>query len=199
MTAMLDFSKCQGLVPVVVQHVRTRQVLMLGFMNEEAYRVTLDTRKITFFSRTKNQLWTKGATSGHFLTVCEILVDCDQDTLLIKADPHGPVCHTGSDTCFGESIHEGVLFLDHLARTIAHRRAEPSLNSYTSGLFASGLDRMAQKVGEEAVEVVIEAKNDTPERLVNEASDLLFHLMVLLEAKGVPFASVIERLQERHK
>jgi len=195
----IDFTKQNGLVPAIVQHAVTRQVLMLGFMNEEAYRITRETGKVTFFSRSRQTLWTKGETSGHFLSVREISIDCDCDTVLVQAEPQGPTCHTGSDTCFGESVREGALFLERLASVIAERRRNPIPDSYTASLFASGIDRIAQKVGEEAVEVVIEAKNEGGDRLIDEASDLLFHLLVLLEFKGVSFDRVIERLSSRHR
>ena len=195
----LNFEKLGGLVPAIVQHARTRHVLMLGFMNVEAFQTTKASGRVTFFSRSRNALWTKGETSGNFLTVQRILVDCDNDTILVLAEPEGPACHTGADTCFGESVREGALFLESLASVIASRRANPSQASYTSSLFEEGLDRLAQKVGEEGVEVVIAAKNDSAERLVDEASDLLFHLMVLLEYKGIGIGKVFDRLSERHR
>lgn len=195
----IDFSKLDGLVPVVVQHHQTRHVLMVGFMNEEAYSLTQSSGKVTFYSRTRKTVWTKGETSGNFLEVREVLIDCDEDTLLIKAEPRGPTCHTGSDTCFGETVAEGVLFLERLAGLVSERKKSPKLGSYTSSIFESGIDRAAQKVGEEAIEVVIESKNDNPQRLIGEASDLLFHLTVLLEAKGVSIIDVVYTLADRHK
>lgn len=195
----LDFEKLGGLVPAIVQHARTRHVLMLGFMNAEAYEITKKSGRVTFFSRSRDSLWTKGETSGNVLAVREIRVDCDRDTLLLLAEPSGPTCHTGTDTCFGETAREGALFLETLAAVISSRKASPSQSSYTSSLFQEGLDRIAQKVGEEGVEVVIAAKNNSPERLVDEVSDLIFHTMVLLAEKEISIDTVFERLAERHK
>lgn len=195
----LDFSKADGLIPVIVQDADSSKVLMLGFMNEEALSKTKKEGKVTFFSRTKNRLWTKGETTGHFLLVKEILVDCDRDTLLIKAHPQGPTCHTGADTCFNE-VNDGRLsFLEQLTGIIKDRHLQPSEKSYTSSLFAKGINKVAQKVGEEAVEVVIEAKDDNRELFLNESADLLFHLMILLEAKGSSLAEVADILKQRHK
>jgi phosphoribosyl-ATP pyrophosphohydrolase/phosphoribosyl-AMP cyclohydrolase len=195
----LNFDKLGGLLPAIVQDNETNRVLMLGFMNEEAYRQTVESGKVTFFSRTKNRLWMKGETSGNVLTVVSILSDCDHDTLLIKAKPAGPVCHTGSDTCFGEENADDVLFLKYLQDFIERRRQEMPEGSYTTSLFAKGVNRMAQKVGEEAVETVIEATNGTVEGLVYEASDLLYHLIVLLTAKGLRIEDLAKELQKRHK
>src|SRR5574344_1592438 len=180
----IDFEKMGGLIPAIIQDSATSKVLMLGFMNEEAYAKTKETGMVTFFSRTKNRLWTKGETSGNFLKVVQMLVDCDNDTLLIKAIPAGPVCHTGKDTCFGEKNQEDVMFLKFLQDFIEQRRQEMPEGSYTTSLFNKGVNRMAQKVGEEAVETVIEATNGTDEGFVYEASDLIYHLIVLLTSKG---------------
>jgi phosphoribosyl-ATP pyrophosphohydrolase/phosphoribosyl-AMP cyclohydrolase len=195
----LDFDKAGGLIPAVIQDNKTNKVLMLGFMNEEAYRQTVETGKVTFFSRTRNCLWTKGETSGNFLSVKQILTDCDRDTLLIKADPSGPVCHTGSDTCFGEQNREDVMFLKYLQNFIERRRQEMPEGSYTTSLFTKGVNRMAQKVGEEAVETVIEATNGTEEGFIYEASDMLYHLIVLLTSKGLRIEDLSRELMKRHK
>jgi phosphoribosyl-ATP pyrophosphohydrolase/phosphoribosyl-AMP cyclohydrolase len=195
----LDFNKSGGLIPAIIQDAQTGRVLMLGFMNEEACRKTVETKLVTFYSRTRQQLWTKGETSGNFLHVTEILTDCDSDTLLIKARPGGPVCHTGADTCFGESNDVGVLFLRYLQDFIDRRRAEMPEGSYTTSLFRQGVNRMAQKVGEEAVETVIEAVNGTGEDFLYEASDLIYHLMVLLTGKGYRLEDLTRELQKRHK
>ncbi|MDR3351357.1 MAG: bifunctional phosphoribosyl-AMP cyclohydrolase/phosphoribosyl-ATP diphosphatase HisIE [Prevotellaceae bacterium] len=195
----LDFKKTGGLIPAIIQDHLTGKVLMLGFMNEEALAQTKATGLVTFFSRSKNRLWTKGETSGNTLQVADILVDCDADTLLIKAKPAGPVCHTGSDTCFGEENEEAILFLKYLQTFIAQRREAMPEGSYTTSLFAAGVNRMAQKVGEEAVETVIEATNGTSDKLVSEASDLLYHLIVLLTAKGLRLEDLCCELQRRHK
>ncbi len=195
----LDFDKMEGLLPAIVQDDRTKNVLMLGFMNEEAYRKTLETGKVTFFSRTKKRLWTKGEESGNFLNVVSIREDCDHDTLLIKAVPTGPVCHTGADTCFGEDNAWGVEFFRYLQDFIATRRERMPEGSYTTSLFRKGINRMAQKVGEEAVETVIEATNGTDERLIYEASDLMYHLIVLLTSKGHRIEELAQELVKRHK
>ncbi len=197
--AQLDYSKLNGLVPAIIQDARTKNVLMLGFMNEEAYLKTVATGKVTFFSRTKQCLWTKGEESGNFLNVVDILEDCDWDTLLIKAIPEGPTCHKGTDTCWGEDNKWGVEFLSYLQRFIERRHQEMPEGSYTTSLFKSGVNRMAQKVGEEAVETVIEATNGTDDRLVYEASDLLYHLIVLLTSKGLTIDQLSEELAKRHK
>lgn len=195
----LDFAKQGGLIPVVVQDNVTLKVLMVGFMNEEAYTKTQKEGKVTFFSRTKNRLWTKGEESGNFLNVVSIKEDCDDDTLLIKVNPVGPVCHTGADTCFDEVNIGKAPFLDYLAAIIKDRKQNPSEKSYTTSLFEKGINKIAQKVGEEAVEIVIEAKDDNKDLFLGEAADLLFHLLVLLEAKEITLDEVIGRLQERHK
>lgn len=194
----INFSKYKdGLVPAVVQDSITNKVLMLGFMNEEALAQTQQLKKVTFYSRSKQRLWTKGEESGNFLELENIIEDCDQDTLLIKARPIGPVCHTGADTCFGEANESS--FLQVLEETIRQRFEDRSTKSYTSGLFDKGINAVAQKVGEEAVELVIEAKDEDKERFLGEAADLLFHYLVLLRAKGFSLADVTQVLQVRHK
>ena len=195
----LDFEKMGGLIPAIVQDNDTNKVLMLGFMNEEAYEKTMQTGKVTFFSRTRNSLWTKGETSGNVLKVISVLVDCDNDTLLVKAHPTGPVCHTGADTCFGEKNEEAIMFLKYLQNFIERRRQEMPEGSYTTSLFMKGINRMAQKVGEEAVETVIEATNGTDDRLIYEASDLIYHLIVLLTSKGMRIEDLAKELKKRHK
>ncbi|MDO4995022.1 MAG: bifunctional phosphoribosyl-AMP cyclohydrolase/phosphoribosyl-ATP diphosphatase HisIE [Bacteroidales bacterium] len=194
----IDFNKMNGLVPAIVQDARTLKVLMLGFMNEEAYTKTVETGLVTFYSRTRQTLWTKGETSGNTLKVCEILNDCDQDTLLIKAIPAGPVCHTGADTCWNEKNDNPVQSLVELQRFIERRREEMPEGSYTTSLFRDGCHRMAQKVGEEALEAVIEAVAGNDERLIYEASDMLYHLIVLLTSKGLSIEDLARELQERH-
>ena len=195
----IDFEKMGGLVPAIIQDNVTREVLMLGFMNKEAYDKTVETGKVTFWSRTRNCLWTKGETSGNFLNVKEILLDCDQDTLLIKARPDGPVCHTGADTCWNEQNSVDLNFLSYLQDFIDRRHKEMPEGSYTTSLFKSGVNRMAQKVGEEAVETVIEATNGTDDRLIYEASDLIYHLIVLLTSKGHRIEELAAELVKRHK
>lgn len=196
-TPKINFSKLNGLVPCVVQDARTSRVLMLGFMNEEAYQKTLREKKVTFYSRSKQRLWTKGETSGNFLELVSILVDCDQDTLLIKVNPKGPACHTGADTCFNES-NNNVWDLRSLEAIIKDRKANPQKTSYTTKLFDSGINKVAQKVGEEAVELVIEAKDNNKELFLNEAADLMYHYLVLLTAKGYSLDNVIDVLKSRH-
>ena len=195
----IDFEKMGGLVPAIIQDNVTRKVLMLGFMNKEAYDKTVETGKVTFWSRTRNCLWTKGETSGNFLNVKEILLDCDKDTLLIKAKPDGPVCHTGADTCWNEQNSVDLNFLSYLQDFIDRRYKEMPEGSYTTSLFKSGVNRMAQKVGEEAVETVIEATNGTDDRLIYEASDLIYHLIVLLTSKGHRIEELAAELVKRHK
>ncbi len=195
----IDFEKMGGLVPAIIQDNVTRKVLMLGFMNKEAYDKTVETGKVTFWSRTRNCLWTKGETSGNFLNVKEILLDCDKDTLLIKARPDGPVCHTGADTCWNEENSVDLNFLSYLQDFIDRRYKEMPEGSYTTSLFKSGVNRMAQKVGEEAVETVIEATNGTDDRLIYEASDLIYHLIVLLTSKGHRIEELAAELVKRHK
>ncbi|MDR2627651.1 MAG: bifunctional phosphoribosyl-AMP cyclohydrolase/phosphoribosyl-ATP diphosphatase HisIE [Dysgonamonadaceae bacterium] len=196
---MLDFNKMGGLIPAIIQDNYTNKVLMLGFMNEEALAKTRELGKVTFYSRTKQRLWTKGEESGHFLHVVNILEDCDADTLLIKVNPAGPVCHTGQDTCFNEKNREDILFFKYLQDFIERRHQEMPAGSYTTSLFNDGINRMAQKVGEEAVETLIEATNGTGERLIYEASDLVYHLIVLLTAKGHSIEDLARELQKRHK
>lgn len=193
-----DFSKYKDeLVPVIVQDAITQKVLMLGFMNEEAFSKTQSENKVTFFSRSKQRLWTKGETSGNFLLVKEIFIDCDNDTILIKVQPTGPVCHTGADTCFNEI--NPAFTLQKLEDTIADRKNNPSDDSYTSSLFKKGINKIAQKVGEEAVEMVIESKDDNGEKFLNESADLLYHYLILLRAKNYSLNDVIKVLAERHK
>ena len=193
-----DFSKyTDGLVPVVIQDYNTRKVLMLGFMNEEAFNKTMQESNVTFYSRSKQRLWTKGETSGNFLLVKEILTDCDNDTLLIKVEPTGPVCHTGADTCFKENNSE--FSLQKLEQVLTNRKTNPVDSSYTSSLFAKGINKIAQKVGEEAVELVIESKDNSKEKFLGEAADLLFHYLILLQAKGYSLKDVEQVLAERHK
>lgn len=195
----IDFEKMGGLVPVIVQDSDTMKVLMLGFMNEEAYNKTVATKKVTFYSRSRKCLWTKGESSGNFLNVVSIKNDCDNDTLLIEAMPEGPVCHTGTDTCWGEENKANpLMFLSSLQDFIEKRHEEMPEGSYTTSLFKDGLNRIAQKVGEEALETVIEAVNGTDDRLVYEASDMFYHLIVLLTAKGLRIERVAEELRERH-
>ncbi|MEP7106881.1 MAG: bifunctional phosphoribosyl-AMP cyclohydrolase/phosphoribosyl-ATP diphosphatase HisIE [Ferruginibacter sp.] len=195
----VEFSKyTDGLVPAVIQDDRTRKVLMLGFMNAEALAKTQELQKVTFFSRSKNRLWTKGEESGNFLLLKEIRVDCDNDTLLIKASPVGPVCHTGADTCWDErNIDDNFLF--HLEEIIIERKNNPSEGSYTSSLFKKGINKIAQKLGEEAVELVIEAKDNNEELFKNEAADLLFHYLILLQAKGHGLKEIQDVLVSRHR
>ena len=194
----IDFDKMDGLVPAIIQDADTAKVLMLGFMNREAYDRTLETGKVTFFSRTRNRLWTKGEESGNFLHVVSVKEDCDRDTLLIQVHPVGPVCHTGADTCWGEKNEQPVMFLKELQEFINVRHREMPEGSYTTSLFRSGVNKMAQKVGEEAVETVIEACNGTDERLIYESADLLYHLIVLLTSKGYSIEDIARELKERH-
>jgi phosphoribosyl-ATP pyrophosphohydrolase/phosphoribosyl-AMP cyclohydrolase len=194
----MDFKKLNGIVPAIIQDAKSQKVLMLGFMTPEALELSRDTGKVTFYSRTRDRLWTKGEESGNFLFVEEILEDCDRDTLLIKANPAGPVCHTGSDTCFEEENREEN-FLLQLQDLIHRRKEEMPEGSYTTSLFQKGINKIAQKVGEEAVELLIEAKDDNEDLLLNEAADLLYHLLVLLTAKGKDIRDVFSILEERHK
>ena len=195
----IDFSKSpDGLIPVVIQDVETGKVLMLGYMNREAYDKTIAENIVTFFSRSKQRLWTKGETSGNFLHVCEMLVDCDGDTLLIKATPDGPTCHTGADTCFDEVNWGRGQFLNYLQGIIHDRKVNPLDTSYTTTLFNRGINKIAQKVGEEAVELVIEAKDDNNDLFRGEAADLLFHFLVLLEQKNMDLDDIVAVLQSRH-
>ena len=195
----IDFEKGGGLVPAIIQDATTRNVLMLGYMNPEAYEKTRLTGLVTFYSRSRQCLWTKGETSGNYLHVVSMQVDCDNDTLLIKATPDGPVCHTGTDTCWGERNEASPLsFLTELQDFIERRHEEMPEGSYTTSLFRDGLNRMAQKVGEEALETVIEAVNGTDERLVYECSDMFYHLIVLLTSKGLRIEDIALELQKRH-
>ncbi len=194
----INFKKySDGLVPAVIQDAETNKVLMLGFMNEAALDKTNELQQVTFFSRSKNRLWTKGEESGHYLFVKEIKVDCDQDTLLIKVNPAGPVCHTGADTCWNEKNDAGE-FLEKLENIITERKNNRDAKSYTSSLFEKGINKIAQKVGEEAVELVIEAKDDHADLFKDEAADLLFHYLILLQAKGFKLNDVVEVLRSRH-
>ncbi len=196
----IDYSKDKdGLVPAIIQDAETKNVLMLGYMNEEALKKTEETKKVTFFSRSKQRLWTKGEESGNFLHLVGIKNDCDSDSLLISVNPEGPVCHTGTDTCWGEKNTSEMPFLEHLEEVIADRRANPeNEKSYVASLFRSGINKIAQKVGEEAVEVVIEAKDENEELFLNESADLLFHYLILLQAKGHTLKDVVEVLKSRH-
>ncbi len=195
----IDFEKCGGLVPAIIQDADTKTVLMLGYMNQEAYEKTLSTGLVTFYSRSRQCLWTKGETSNNFLHLVDIKVDCDNDTLLVKVHPDGPTCHKGTDTCWGEENEASpLLFLSELSNFIEKRHQEMPEGSYTTSLFCDGLNRMAQKVGEEALELVIEATNGTNERLVYEGSDMLYHLIVLLTHKGLRIEDMAAELRERH-
>ncbi len=195
----IDFDKMNGLVPAIIQDAVTKNVLMLGFMNQEAYQKTIETKKVTFWSRTRQCLWTKGETSGHYLHLVSIQVDCDSDTLLVKVHPEGPTCHKGTDTCWGEENRlNPILFLSELQDFICQRHEEMPENSYTTSLFRKGVNKMAQKVGEEAVETVIEATNGTTENLIYEGSDLLYHLIVLLTGKGLRIEDLVTELAKRH-
>jgi len=192
-----DFSKSE-LIPAIVQDINTKAVLMLGYVNEDAFQATLSTSKVTFFSRSKNRLWMKGESSGNILHLKSWYLDCDADTLLFFVEPTGPVCHTGEDTCFSlpnESTH----FLHVLEKIINNRKSEGQPNSYTASLFAKGINKIAQKVGEEAVELVIEAKDDNLDLFLNEAADLMYHYLILLSAKNTSLNDVVEILEERHK
>ena len=204
----IDFEKMGGLVPAIIQDAETRNVLMLGFMNKEAYEKTIATGHVTFWSRTRQTLWTKGETSGHFLNLVDMKIDCDNDTLLVRVHPVGPTCHKGTDTCWGEDnkpLSDGttqhsdaLLFLSELQDFIDRRKQEMPEGSYTTSLFTKGINKIAQKVGEEALETVIEATNGTKEHLVYEASDLLYHLIVMLTEKGLRIEDVAEELHRRH-
>ena len=194
----IDFDKMDGLVPAIIQDDKTLRVLMLGFMNKEAYEKTVETGKVTFWSRTKGRLWTKGETSGNYLNVVSIKNDCDNDTLLIKVNPVGPVCHTGADTCWDEDNDNPIMFLTELQRFIERRYKEMPEGSYTTSLFRDGLSRMTQKEGEEAVELVIESMKGDNERLIYEASDMMYHLIVLLTSKGLSIEDIARELIERH-
>lgn len=195
----IDFEKCGGLVPAIIQDAQTKNVLMMGYMNPEAYQKTLETGKVTFWSRSRQCLWTKGETSGNFLWLVNIKVDCDKDTLLVTAHPEGPTCHTGTDTCWGEKNElNPLLFLSELQDFIEKRHREMPEGSYTTSLFKKGVNRMAQKVGEEALETVIEATNGSDEKMVYEAADMLYHLVVLLTSKGLRIEDIAKELATRH-
>ena len=197
----IDFNKnSDQLVPAIIQDATTKNVLMLGYMNQEAFDKTLETNQVTFFSRTKNRLWTKGEESGHFLNVVSIQNDCDDDTLLIQVNPIGPTCHKGTATCWGEKNDSNFGFLSQLEEVIKNRReAGNSEKSYVASLFEKGINKIAQKVGEEAVEVVIEAKDDNDDLFINESADLLFHYLILLQAKGFTLKDIVKVLEERHQ
>ena len=194
----LNFNKLGGILPAIIQDAQTNEVLMLGFMNQEAYEKTLSDGKVTFFSRTKERLWTKGEESGNFMDVVEILEDCDADTLLIRANPQGPACHTGMRTCFGETVQDDLSFLQNLQALLQSRKEELPENSYTSKLFRGGPRKIAKKVGEEAAELVIEAMDSNDELFLNEAADLLFHMCILLVDRGYRLEDVVKVLKERH-
>jgi len=194
-----NFSKDpKGLLPAIIQDAYTNKVLMLGYMNEEAYEKTQETKKVTFYSRSKERLWTKGESSENYLNLVSMSVDCDQDAILVKAIPDGPTCHTGADTCWNEK-NEGVGFINKLEEVIEGRKNGDSEQSYVKSLFNKGINKIAQKVGEEAVEVVIEAKDNDEELFLNESADLLFHYLILLQAKGYKLNDVIKILEERHR
>jgi phosphoribosyl-AMP cyclohydrolase / phosphoribosyl-ATP pyrophosphohydrolase len=200
--ADLDWNKADGLLPAVVQDARTGQVLMLGYMNREALRATVAERRVTFFSRSRNRIWTKGEVSGHALHVVDVLVDCDQDTLLVLANPDGPTCHNGTRSCFGDAVESEATrlsFLAQLEAVIAQRMSERPEGSYTARLWAEGPTRIAQKVGEEGVEVALAAVTQADERLVSESADLLYHLALLLKTRNLSFATVVRELQQRHR
>ncbi len=194
----LNFTKFDGLLPVVVQDAQTDKILMVGFMNAKALEVTRASKQVTFYSRSKSRLWTKGETSGNFLEVVAIIPDCDQDTLLIKANPKGPTCHTGADTCFGETNEDPTKFINYLESIISLRKKSSKNGSYTADLFQKGINKIAQKVGEETIELVIEAKDDHQALFIGEAADLLYHYLILLEAKDIPLKMIIDELKERH-
>ncbi len=196
----IDFNKnSNNLVPAIIQDATTKNVLMLGYMNEEAYLKTVKTNKVTFFSRTKNRLWTKGEESGHFLNVVNLKNDCDNDTLLIQVNPVGPTCHTGSDTCWNELNTQNFGFLSTLENVITSRKNNgDTAHSYVASLFEKGINKIAQKVGEEAVETIIEAKDNNKELFLNESADLLFHFLILLQAKGFLLTDIVKILEERH-
>lgn len=195
----LNYDKSTGLVPAIVQDANTGTVLMLGYMNQEALVKTEESGRVTFFSRSKQRLWTKGEESGNYLDLVSINTDCDQDALLVKAKPHGPTCHKGTDTCWGETNEERFGFLSNLEGVISDRRRNSPENSYVASLFDKGINKIAQKVGEEAVELVIEAKDDSRELFLNESADLLFHFLILLQAKGYSLSEVTDILRLRHK
>jgi phosphoribosyl-ATP pyrophosphohydrolase/phosphoribosyl-AMP cyclohydrolase len=196
----MDFNKNNdGLIPAIIQDATTKTVLMLGYMNEAAYAKTIETKQVTFYSRSKQRLWTKGEESGNFLMLVDIKVDCDNDTLLIQVTPKGPTCHKGSDTCWNETNEASFGFLSTLETVISQRKNETSDASYISSLFQSGINKIAQKVGEEAVETIIEAKDNNADLFLNESADLLFHYLILLQAKGFQLNDVVSILNERHQ
>ena len=196
----IDYSKhTDGLIPAIVQDAQTRNVLMLGYMNADAVAKTQESKQVTFFSRSKNRLWTKGEESGHFLVLVDMAVDCDNDTLLIQATPNGPTCHTGSDSCWNEKNTPNYGFLSALERIITERKNNPTEKSYVASLFANGINKIAQKVGEEAIETVIEAKDNDEDLFLNESADLLFHLLILLQAKGYALQNVVDVLENRQQ
>ena len=194
----LDFEKMGGMIPVVIQDAETLQVLMLGYMNEESYKKTVETKKVTFWSRSRNCLWTKGETSGNFLHVKEMYVDCDNDTILIKAKPDGPTCHKGTTSCF-DFEESNIGFLSYLQKFIDKRNEERPVGSYTTKLFREGVNKIAKKVGEEAVELIIESKDNNDSLFLNEAADLLYHLIVLLSSRGKKIEDVVAVLKGRHQ
>ena len=195
----IDFEKCGGLVPAIIQYADTQKVLMLGYMNQQAYEKTIETQLVTFYSRSRQCLWTKGETSGNYLHLVDMKCDCDNDTLLVSVHPDGPTCHTGTDTCWGETNEPNpLIFLSTLSDFIEKRHEEMPEGSYTTSLFKDGLNRMAQKVGEEALELVIEATNGTNDRLIYEGSDMLYHLIVLLTSKGLRIEDMARELMVRH-
>ena len=196
----IDYSKhTDGLIPAIVQDAQTRNILMLGYMNADAVAKTQESKQVTFFSRSKNRLWTKGEESGHFLVLVDMAVDCDKDTLLIQATPNGPTCHTGSDTCWNKENTPNYGFLSALERIITDRKNNPTEKSYVASLFASGINKIAQKVGEEAIETVIEATDNDEDLFLNESADLLFHLLILLQAKGYALQNVVDVLENREQ
>ncbi len=197
MSQTIDFSK--GLIPAIIQDAATLQVLMLGYMNQEAYEKTLAEKRVTFFSRSKNRLWTKGESSENYLDVVRVQIDCDQDTILIQVNPQGSTCHTGADTCFGNENVDNAAWLDYLKHVIRSRKNESAESSYTASLFQKGTHKVAQKVGEEAVELVIEALMKNDELFKGEAADLIFHLLVLLEDRGIGLEEIVSLLQKRHQ
>lgn len=195
----IKYDETTGLIPAIIQDAQTNNVLMLGYMNQEAYESTLKSKKVTFYSRSKQRLWTKGEESGNILNLVDIKNDCDNDTLLVRVKPQGPTCHKGTDTCWGETNHTNFGFLSTLEEVIKNRKDNPSDSSYVASLFKKGINKVAQKVGEEAVEVVIEAKDDNEKLFLDESADLLFHYMILLQAKGYTLSDVEAVLKERHK
>jgi len=197
--SQVNFDKTDGLIPAIIQDAQTSKVLMLGYMNEVALGQTLDTKKVTFFSRSKQRIWVKGETSKNYLNLVSLHLDCDQDALLVKVNPEGPTCHTGDDTCWSESNAAGGEFLNYLSEVIKERKSKSPDESYTASLFAKGINKVAQKVGEEAVELVIEAKDNDADLFKNEAADLLFHYLMLIEIKNFSLEDVIAVLKERHK